>query len=94
MIKCPLNPLHILPDDRLQVHLFKCMKNYPDHVTCPYNALHKFVAKEEYEKHILVCPEKVLMNPSVFYMPRNHGDLSDAPYKYESQANVATNEDW
>lgn len=51
------------------------MVNYPDHKTCPYNALHRFLSEQEYVKHLMECPNKdigwVKLNYNV------HGDLTE-----------------
>uniref|UniRef100_A0A6P7GPX9 Gametocyte-specific factor 1 homolog n=1 Tax=Diabrotica virgifera virgifera TaxID=50390 RepID=A0A6P7GPX9_DIAVI len=55
---CPFNPLHIMPQSTLQRHIIKCMVNYPDFVTCPYNALHRFANKTLLGEHMIVCDSR------------------------------------
>nr|XP_031831503.1 uncharacterized protein LOC116426551 isoform X1 [Nomia melanderi] len=53
---CPFDKYHRIIDGRLQKHIFKCSKNYPNQrATCPFNANHR-LKPEEYEHHLSVCP--------------------------------------
>lgn len=71
---CPFNKLHVVPSIGLQRHIIKCMKNYPNHKVCPYNALHRFLDQDHFVKHILECRNKSItwaLNLQKF----DHGDL-------------------
>lgn len=50
------------------------MVNYPEHDTCPYNALHRFVDKEKYVEHIFRCPSKPV-NLLLTSRPHQGGDV-------------------
>ncbi|KAJ8941471.1 hypothetical protein NQ318_015950 [Aromia moschata] len=53
VVKCPFNSQHIMPESSLQRHIIRCMVNYPDYVTCPYNALHRFRNKDLLHEHMM-----------------------------------------
>lgn len=42
MIECPYNKMHQLLKSRVQTHLIKCRRNYPNvhKVQCPFNVTH------------------------------------------------------
>ncbi|GJQ79628.1 hypothetical protein Trydic_g16469 [Trypoxylus dichotomus] len=63
LVQCPFDPEHLLVEDRLQKHVIYCMKKYPNHVKCPYNALHCFFTKDALTQHILECPNKIVSQP-------------------------------
>lgn len=48
MISCPYNKAHQIRRKRIQFHLVKCKKNYPDSnlQTCFYNTVHKIPEPE------------------------------------------------
>merc|ERR1712183_351617 len=58
-ITCPYNPFHQILPHRIQYHLIKCKKNYPDVdlAVCPYNATH-LMQKEDTMGHIEYCPDR------------------------------------
>ncbi|CAH1984198.1 unnamed protein product [Acanthoscelides obtectus] len=60
IVKCPFNPQHIMPKNSLQRHVIRCMVNYPEYKTCPYNALHRFRTKELLAEHMFQCDSKDL----------------------------------
>lgn len=72
---CPFNKSHVLPSSSLQKHIIKCMVRYPNHKTCPYNALHRFVNEEDFVKHIMECPNKTIGWVKMNYPV--HGDLTE-----------------
>lgn len=57
LVACPFNSSHRVLESRLQYHITKCMKNYPNYVLCPYNSCHQ-VKKEDQNNHILNCSDK------------------------------------
>nr|CAI5869794.1 unnamed protein product [Callosobruchus analis] len=57
-VKCPFNPLHVMPKESLQRHVIRCMVNYPGYQTCPYNALHRFKTKELLAEHMFTCDSR------------------------------------
>lgn len=94
IVKCPFNPKHVFTQDRLQSHILKCMKNYPNHVTCPYNALHRFLNKEDLLAHIFNCPSKMVVQPWRYVKMEKHGDLTEQPFYMENRARDEEEEDW
>lgn len=50
------------------------MVNYPNHKTCPYNALHRFLKEEDFVRHLKECPDKTIQWLKV--EPRQHGDMT------------------
>lgn len=54
------------------------MKNYPNHVKCPYNSLHCFLNKDALTDHILQCPDKILSQPWK-YMDTRGGHITEGP---------------
>lgn len=72
IVRCPFNPQHVMNDDSLQRHIIKCMKNYPNWLTCPYNALHRYPNGELLTKHMINCPDK----DSVYYLMESEYQLN------------------
>lgn len=58
LVKCPLEPKHVVHQSSLQRHLFRCMLKFPNHVVCPFNALHRFHNKDDLRDHMENCPCK------------------------------------
>lgn len=57
LVQCPLDPNHTLRRHRLPYHLFKCKKNFPNKVKCPYG--HFYYADEhEMAHHLKICTHK------------------------------------
>ena len=55
IVECPYNRAHQVLASRMQTHLIKCQKNYPNvkKVKCPYNSTH-LVNKEDLT--VRYCP--------------------------------------
>ncbi|KRT81733.1 hypothetical protein AMK59_5587 [Oryctes borbonicus] len=94
LVRCPFDPEHLLVENRLQKHVIYCMKKYPNHVKCPYNALHCFFSKDALTEHILDCPNKTISQPW------KYGDsestirsriINNAPFHIEVDS---SGEDW
>lgn len=58
-VKCPFNPNHVVWEKSLQRHIIRCMVNYPNYVTCPYNALHRFANTQLLGEHMFECESRV-----------------------------------
>jgi hypothetical protein len=58
-VTCPYNERHQVRFDRMQYHLVKCRRNYPDadFAICPYNASHH-VPRINLESHLQKCPSQ------------------------------------
>lgn len=61
-VSCPFNPLHRVSQSRLQAHIVKCEKNYPNYKACPYNATHRF-PEPEYTAHVTDCKARYAVFP-------------------------------
>jgi hypothetical protein len=58
-VRCPYNMNHNVRFDRIQYHLMKCKKNYPDadFTICPFNASHH-IPRINMDSHIKNCPNR------------------------------------
>jgi len=60
-VKCPYNPAHVMPEERLIWHLSMGCNEKTKYAhlysTCPYNALH-IVPNEALDTHKKICPSK------------------------------------
>lgn len=69
------------------------MVKYPNHKTCPYNALHRFLNEQEYIKHLMECPNK-----DISWMKLNypiHGDLRQQNTQLDNAREINLKyEDW
>ncbi|XP_048003490.1 gametocyte-specific factor 1-like [Leguminivora glycinivorella] len=61
-ISCPYEPNHRVPRSRIQGHIVKCQKNYPELAICPFNATHRYPAAQ-IKHHVANCPTKQAMFP-------------------------------
>ncbi|XP_066592885.1 uncharacterized protein [Prorops nasuta] len=59
---CPYDPAHRIRRNRLQCHLMKCAKNFPNSTKekCPFNQTH-IIEKLELESHISECPDRGIL---------------------------------
>ncbi|XP_067941092.1 uncharacterized protein [Watersipora subatra] len=62
LVKCPYDPVHMVRMKKLQYHLMKCRKNFPNRQmsSCPFNAGH-IVPEAELRFHMNSCPDKHAM---------------------------------
>ena len=63
MQTCPFNSAHRITSERLQYHIHKCRKSYPDVElkSCPFNVCH-LVAAANYIDHQMNCPDKKIVD--------------------------------
>jgi hypothetical protein len=61
-VTCPYNEHHSVRLNRMQYHLTKCQKNYPDadFAICPFNARHH-IPRINLESHIKECPHQPII---------------------------------
>ncbi|CAH0563552.1 unnamed protein product [Brassicogethes aeneus] len=85
MVLCPFNSHHVVHKSSLQRHILRCMKNYPDHEVCPYNALHRFLTKQLLQDHMMDCDSK--MKNELFFANINAKVKKDAPMFTEKAGN-------
>lgn len=63
-VSCPYEPQHRVPRSRIQAHIVKCQKRYPELKICPFNATHR-LPEAEIRAHIANCPSRADMFPEV-----------------------------
>jgi len=80
LITCPYNKFHQIRPARIQYHLIKCKKRYPnaDMIICPFNASHH-VPREEERTHLLECRDKRMIEVQKYNepLPGHHGYLNN-----------------
>jgi hypothetical protein len=82
LITCPYNSAHQIRPERIQYHLIKCAKQYPDAdvVICSYNATHHIIKTEEHN-HNRDCPDRAIVEIQRYRfnepIPGQHGNLSN-----------------
>ena len=94
VVICPYNENHLIFKSRLQKHIVKCEKNYPEHykVMCPYNATHRLF-KNQLEEHIITCPTRNVLQSEMYPEPRNHG-ATNVGLLSEISSTIDDNENW
>jgi len=82
LIECPYNRAHQIRPERMQYHLIKCRKQFPEKalVICPFNATHH-MSKHEERNHMLNCPDRRIVDIQRYRfnepLSGHHGDLSN-----------------
>lgn len=84
LITCPFNKTHIFTKSLLQKHIIKCSKNHPNHFVCPYNALHRFLEKDDHTRHLLACADMTFTMPWKYSKPTVHGNLNETPFHIDN----------
>ncbi|XP_076290760.1 uncharacterized protein LOC143214070 [Lasioglossum baleicum] len=94
VVLCPYNKSHVIARSRLQKHIVKCEKQYPEHykVMCPYNATHR-LHKSEIEEHIVTCPTRIVLESVMHTEVRNHG-CTNFPVPSDISSTVDCTENW
>nr|CAI5835179.1 unnamed protein product [Callosobruchus analis] len=87
---CPYNPAHYILRKRMNTHLVKCKRSYPESklVECDFNMLHK-VPEPELRYHHDNCPDRKKIEVTVYQ--EEGADLNKYPIKTEA---VPTEESW
>ncbi|XP_053667954.1 gametocyte-specific factor 1 homolog [Anopheles marshallii] len=62
VIICPYNKAHVIPAARIQRHLFKCRRQYPNAKIdiCCFNRAHH-VPQQDLQQHQKNCPDRALI---------------------------------
>ncbi|KZC14830.1 PREDICTED: gametocyte-specific factor 1 [Dufourea novaeangliae] len=94
VVICPYNKSHLIAKSRLQIHIVKCEKQYPENykVMCPYNATHRMF-KTELEEHIITCPTRSVSEAEMYSETRNHGSIN-FPVPSEISSTIDCTENW
>jgi len=83
LVTCPYNKFHQIRRARIQYHIQKCRKNFPemDLAVCPYNATHHFPKSEE-RIHLLECRDRRVVEMQKYNepLPGRHGYLANPPF--------------
>ncbi|XP_076166949.1 uncharacterized protein LOC143146523 [Ptiloglossa arizonensis] len=94
VVICPYDKNHLIARSRIQKHIVKCEKQYPEHykVLCPYNATHRLF-KHELEEHIITCPARSVLDYEMYSERREHGSTSFS-LQTEISSTVDCTENW
>ena len=94
VVICPYDEKHLIFKSRLQKHIVKCEKKYPEHykVMCPYNATHRLF-KSQLEEHIITCPTRNVLQSEMYSEPRKHG-ATNFGLLSEVSSTIDYNENW
>jgi U11-48K-like CHHC zinc finger len=97
MLSCPYNSAHQILRHRMQTHLVKCRKSYPDVAmkTCPFDTTHK-IPENEMKFHIDTCPNRGAMESykySVNTRPAKEEPDSTANMSLRQMQDQAANDD-
>nr|CAH7738948.1 unnamed protein product [Callosobruchus chinensis] len=87
---CPYNSAHYILRKRMNTHLVKCKRSYPEAklVECDFNMLHK-IPEPELRYHHDNCPDRKKIEVTVY---QEEGmDMNKYPIKSEA---VPTEESW
>ncbi|XP_031330049.1 gametocyte-specific factor 1-like [Photinus pyralis] len=79
VLQCPFNPSHVIWKSRLQRHIIKCSQNYPNHFVCHFNALHRFLTREEQVTHTFICPDMKFTQPWRYGSPDEGRSVISTP---------------
>ncbi|XP_053983175.1 gametocyte-specific factor 1-like [Hylaeus anthracinus] len=94
VVICPYNKNHLISKSRLQKHIVKCEKQYPEHykILCPYNATHRLF-KHELEEHIITCPARSVLQSEIYSEPKKHGSINFV-FQSEVSSVIDCTENW
>ncbi|XP_031849173.1 uncharacterized protein LOC116434701 [Nomia melanderi] len=94
VVICPYNKNHLIAKSRLQKHIVKCEKQYPEHykIMCPYNATHRLF-KSELEEHIMTCSARKVLESEMYSELKKHG-YTQFPMPSEISSTVDCTENW
>ncbi|XP_017772026.1 PREDICTED: gametocyte-specific factor 1-like [Nicrophorus vespilloides] len=87
LVTCPFNKCHIFSQDRLQPHIIKCERKYPNHFICPFYNLHRFMDEKDYKEHVLQCDKKKLIEPWLYTKVTRNPVQLDIPDNFHHTGN-------
>ncbi|KOX79030.1 Gametocyte-specific factor 1 [Melipona quadrifasciata] len=91
VVVCPYNKNHFISRSRIQKHIVKCEKQYPEKLMCPYNATHRLL-ETEFEEHIITCPDRNVCELETYSETRKHGATNFGPSDISSI--IDSTENW
>ncbi|KAK9294021.1 hypothetical protein QLX08_011218 [Tetragonisca angustula] len=92
IVVCPYNKNHFIARSRIQKHIVKCEKQYPEKLMCPYNATHRLL-KTEFEEHIVSCPDRNVCELETYSETKKHGATNFGPSDLSSTIDCTENWD-
>lgn len=80
LLICPYNKSHEIQPHKMQAHLIKCRKQYPNVKLnqCPFNSNH-LLRKEDFQHHKETCADREAFNQLVNQLTVDDGDLTQGP---------------
>ncbi|XP_031627943.1 gametocyte-specific factor 1 homolog [Contarinia nasturtii] len=83
---CPYNKCHVILKERIQTHLVKCARSYPNIQLeiCPFNATHRFRAEDK-ARHMEECSSREIFD-RLHYQVGNSVTSNNAPVAPSSQS--------
>ncbi|XP_076234108.1 uncharacterized protein LOC143179019 [Calliopsis andreniformis] len=94
---CPFDKSHRIIEGRLQIHLFKCRKNYPPgtKVVCYFDVTH-MLNPLEYEHHLSVCPTSGIIKHSQVSIGDEGIEVGSVPLEDACtlETNTLDEDDW
>lgn len=102
-VACPYNKSHVILKSRLQTHLVKCARNYPDIrlVLCPFNVTHRFRPEEKAvnqryqfaQAHIETCPSRASFDQYRYTVVDRHAEQKPIEFELPPPTQSAENND-
>ncbi|KAI4504684.1 hypothetical protein M0802_000234 [Mischocyttarus mexicanus] len=94
LVTCPYNENHKIIKSRIQKHIVKCEKNYPNDykIICPFNATHRLF-RYEIAEHITVCPTRKQIKPELSNRTENY-ELLKNKLQHEATDVIKFSEEW
>uniref|UniRef100_A0A182N333 CHHC U11-48K-type domain-containing protein n=1 Tax=Anopheles dirus TaxID=7168 RepID=A0A182N333_9DIPT len=76
VIACPYDKAHQIPAERMQKHLIKCRRQYPNAkiVTCTFNTTHH-VPEQELGMHLRQCPDRADLDMFMYTVKKEQAPI-------------------
>uniref|UniRef100_A0A182MRY0 CHHC U11-48K-type domain-containing protein n=1 Tax=Anopheles culicifacies TaxID=139723 RepID=A0A182MRY0_9DIPT len=90
VIICPYNKAHVIPAARIQRHLFKCRRQYPNAKIdiCCFNRAHH-VPRQELQDHQKSCPDRALIEVYKYTLDEDTSNTDNSPQTEEQLEQAA-----